>query len=43
MSENRSIRKLELESHNSEKSLWVVVNGKVYDLSEFYLTHPGGT
>lgn len=22
--------------------MWVVINGKVYDLTKFYLTHPGG-
>lgn len=45
MAESEPLRKinlLELESHNTEDSLWVVINGKVYDMTEFYRTHPGG-
>ena len=40
--EARKIRKPELEEHNKDGDLWVVVSGKVYDLSSFYPTHPGG-
>uniref|UniRef100_A0A914Z8W8 Cytochrome b5 heme-binding domain-containing protein n=1 Tax=Panagrolaimus superbus TaxID=310955 RepID=A0A914Z8W8_9BILA len=32
----------EIAKHNSEDSLWVIINGKVYDLTKFYLNHPGG-
>ncbi|TPX54785.1 hypothetical protein PhCBS80983_g05764 [Powellomyces hirtus] len=28
--------------HNTAKSVWVVVNNKVYDVSEFMFDHPGG-
>lgn len=40
--ESKKINKFELESHKSDKDIWVVVNGKVYDLSKFYENHPGG-
>ena len=38
----RKIGRMELESNNSGKSLWSVVNGKVYDFTSFYEGHPGG-
>jgi len=38
----RKINRIELEEHNDVSSLWVVVNGKVYDLTEFHTSHPGG-
>lgn len=28
--------------HNQEEDLWTVVSGKVYDLTKFFRTHPGG-
>lgn len=34
--------KEELEQHNKEGDVWVLVNGMVYDLSPFYRKHPGG-
>ena len=38
----RKIKKPELELHNKENDLWVVIDGKVYDLTKFYQEHPGG-
>ena len=35
MSEERIITWEEVKKHNSAESLWVVVNGKVYDVTEF--------
>ncbi|KAK6455264.1 cytochrome b2, mitochondrial precursor [Scheffersomyces xylosifermentans] len=33
----------EVKAHNSLKNgVWVVINGEVYDLTEFLATHPGG-
>lgn len=29
-------------AHNSHQTLWVAVHGKVYDLTKFLDTHPGG-
>ena len=38
----RKIRRTELEEHNKEGDLWVVINGFVYDLTKFWPNHPGG-
>ena len=44
----RKITKEELRLHNKaasenkEGDIWVLVNGKVYDLSKYYKKHPGG-
>jgi len=32
----------EVKKHNSKDSAWVVLHGKVYDLTEFLPDHPGG-
>jgi cytochrome b involved in lipid metabolism len=32
----------ELGKHNTRNDLWIVVNGKVYDVSKFIDEHPGG-
>lgn len=33
----------EVQNHNSvNKGIWVVINGEVLDLSEFFASHPGG-
>ena len=32
----------ELAKHNNEHAMWVAVHGKVFDLTEFYMEHPGG-
>jgi cytochrome b involved in lipid metabolism len=32
----------EIRSHSSEKSLWVVLDGEVYDLTRWAHQHPGG-
>lgn len=29
------IRKADLENHNKDGGLWIVINGKVYDVQEF--------
>ncbi|KAJ1323333.1 L-lactate dehydrogenase (cytochrome) [Microdochium nivale] len=33
----------EVQQHGSEKDLWVVVDGEVYDLTAFAAEHPGGS
>jgi L-lactate dehydrogenase (cytochrome) len=32
----------EVSKHNSAKSCWVIIHGKVYDVTEFLPEHPGG-
>ena len=42
---NKELKKIsmaELKLHNKEDDIWVLYKGKVYDLSKFYKSHPGG-
>jgi len=39
----RKITMQEVERHNTPGDCWVVINGKVYDLSLFQKQHPGGS
>jgi cytochrome-b5 reductase len=32
----------EIEEHNKDDDVWVIVHDKVYDLSKFYKNHPAG-
>ena len=32
----------EVSTHNTDKSRWIVVNGFVYDVTDFIKHHPGG-
>ena len=32
----------EVNQHNSDTDCWVVIDKKVYDISEFVSQHPGG-
>lgn len=38
----RTINTAELDDHKTEKSCWVTIDGKVYDVTEFLDSHPGG-
>ena len=32
----------EVSKHNTEASLWIVLYGRVYDMTKFQFDHPGG-
>ena len=32
----------EIRKHNTDKDAWLVLEGKVYDVTEFKQRHPGG-
>lgn len=38
----RQITLEDCKSHNKEEDCWLVVGGKVYDVTEFLDEHPGG-
>lgn len=38
----RIITKAELEKHNTEDDCWIVIKGRVYDVSDYVYEHPGG-
>lgn len=33
--------RLEISKHANEKSLWIILNGHVYDMTDFIKEHPG--
>jgi cytochrome b involved in lipid metabolism len=37
-----SFTKAEVAAHSSQKDCWIVVKGKVYDVSSYVEEHPGG-
>ena len=45
LSELKGLQKIsasELKKHNNEYAIWVAIHGKVFDLTNFYMEHPGG-
>ncbi|GAA6032754.1 hypothetical protein JCM8097_000775 [Rhodosporidiobolus ruineniae] len=42
MSEQKMLHHTEVAKHNTAEDLWVIVNGKAYDLTDFAPEHPGG-
>ena len=42
-SNGKKITEAQLARHNCDEiGMWVAVHGRVFDLSEFYMEHPGG-
>ncbi|PVH22700.1 hypothetical protein CXQ85_005274 [Candidozyma haemuli] len=42
LEERKGVTVEELQKHKSAESVWVAINGKVYDLTDFLTRHPGG-
>ncbi|KAF1761017.1 hypothetical protein GCK72_009270 [Caenorhabditis remanei] len=42
MSELRTITIDEVAQHSDEESCWIIIHGKVYDVTKFLEEHPGG-
>lgn len=38
----RQFTEEEIAKHNKPNDLWLIINGKVYDFTEYFLLHPGG-
>lgn len=38
----RAISREEVRLHNNEKDCWIIVHGKVYDITRYLCDHPGG-
>ena len=43
MTEGKLVSVTEIEQHNSPSDCWIVVDGQVWDLTEFHQEHPGGS
>lgn len=42
MAEPKLLSTAQITAHNSVEDCWIVVNGQVWDLTEFAPEHPGG-
>ncbi|KAJ1722352.1 Cytochrome b5 isoform E [Coemansia erecta] len=42
MSETKSFTAAEIKKHSKRDDIWIVVHGKVYDVTKFLDEHPGG-
>jgi L-lactate dehydrogenase (cytochrome) len=42
MAEDTLVSVEEISKHNTPGDCWIVVNGKVWDITEFAPEHPGG-
>jgi hypothetical protein len=40
--EEKRVTLAECEQHTTEKDCWLIIHGKVYDVTDFLDEHPGG-
>lgn len=43
MGEGRLLSVQEIGKHNTSSDCWLVINGQVWDLTDFLEQHPGGS
>lgn len=43
MGEGRLLTVQEIAKHNTSSDCWLVINGQVWDLTDFLEQHPGGS
>lgn len=39
---DEKIRKEEIALHSDSTDCWIIVNGKVWDVTQYLVNHPGG-
>lgn len=39
---SKTVKWLELMQHNKKSDLWILIEGKVYDVTTYLAEHPGG-
>eukprot|EP00178_Gracilaria_changii_P003777 TRINITY_DN156_c0_g3_i2.p1 TRINITY_DN156_c0_g3~~TRINITY_DN156_c0_g3_i2.p1 ORF type:complete len:222 (-),score=9.22 TRINITY_DN156_c0_g3_i2:483-1148(-) len=42
MGSDRFFTEEEVATHNTQEDLWLIINGKVYDFTDYIALHPGG-
>ena len=42
MGDEKLLKKEEIALHSDSTDCWIIVNGKVWDLTQYLANHPGG-
>lgn len=42
MGDEKVLKKEEIALHSDSTDCWIIVNGKVWDLTQYLANHPGG-
>jgi L-lactate dehydrogenase (cytochrome) len=43
MGNEEVLRKEDIAPHSDSNDCWIIVNGKVWDVTQYLVNHPGGT